>query len=96
MTDETNLPALALPPVLDLTAAAELKKGLLEALAQPEVSVDAAAVQRITTPCLQVLVAAVRDVRAQGGVIKILNVPDSMLEPINTLGLSALLGLTEV
>ena len=88
---------IMLPAVLDLTTAADLKKQLLGAMGQAKsFSVDAANVQRITTPCFQVLVAAQKDVRAGGGVMKILNVPDVFREPANTLGLCGLLGLTEV
>lgn len=89
--------ALALPAAMDLTTAAELKQMLLAAVdsAKPIV-VDAANVQRITTPCFQVLVAAARDMQKTGGSMKIVNVPDVFREPAQTLGLCEALGLTEV
>jgi anti-anti-sigma regulatory factor len=101
MVDEPNqvddAPMIALDAVMDLTTAADLKKKLLDAMGKGKtVTVDAANVQRITTPCLQVLVAAARDVRQDGGVIKFLNVPDVFQEPASILGLSGPLGLTEV
>lgn len=88
---------IALHPVMDLTTAAELKSALLSAIEKgAPIAVDAANVQRITTPCFQVLVAAAGDVQKAGGSMKFLNVPDVFREPAETLGLSGLLGLTEV
>jgi anti-anti-sigma regulatory factor len=52
--------SLVLAPVLDLTAAPALKHDLLEAFAGGDaVTIDAGQVQRIASPCLQLLVAAV-------------------------------------
>lgn len=48
---------ITLDPVLDLTGAASLKQTLLEA---GQARIDASAVQRVTTPCLQILLAAVK------------------------------------
>ena len=48
---------LVLAPCLDLTLAAALKADL-ELLPEPDRLVDAGQVSRITTPCLQVLLAA--------------------------------------
>lgn len=50
---------IVLPPVLDLTAAATLKQALLDALLAGDVVVHAQNVERIGTPALQLLVAAV-------------------------------------
>ena len=52
---------LVLAPVLDLIQADSLKAQLLEAFAQgAPVMLDAGAVQRVSSPCLQILVAASR------------------------------------
>ena len=59
MSDEVSEPAesFALPPVLDLKAAAPLKAALLERRGHP-LELDAADVQRLGGLCLQVLLAA--------------------------------------
>lgn len=49
---------LTLDPVLDLAAAPSLKQALLDAGSGARI--DAGAVGRITSPCLQLLVSAVR------------------------------------
>jgi anti-anti-sigma regulatory factor len=88
---------VVLPAVLDLTKAAELKKTFMEAKAvHGNLTVDAAAVQRITTPCFQIFAAAAKDLETQGGGMEFINVPDVFREPANMLGLGGLLGLTEV
>ena len=59
---------VVLGAVLDLTKAADLKQMLVAAMAaNPRLTVDAAAVQRITTPCFQILAAAAKDATAAGG-----------------------------
>lgn len=52
---------ITLAPVLDLPAAVDLKRELLEGFSASATPViDASQVQRITTPALEVLAAAVR------------------------------------
>lgn len=52
---------IKLVPVLDLTAAESLQQELLSAFAGGgAVTIDASQVQRVSSPCLQVLAAAVR------------------------------------
>ena len=52
---------IKLVPVLDLTAAEPLRRELLAAFAGgASVALDASQVQRVSSPCLQVLVAAAR------------------------------------
>lgn len=56
-----------LPATLDLTAAEALREQLLDACSRPgDVPVDAAAVDTITSPCIQVLLAASRSLTDQG------------------------------
>lgn len=59
---------LILPPISDLTYAAELKGHLQAAVAAGEgLEIDASEVQRISTPCVQVLVAGARAFAEAGG-----------------------------
>lgn len=96
-TDMPELPQrckVALPAVLDITAAAELKSVLLEALAGGGADVDARAVQRVTSPCLQVLVAAARDA-ASAERFRLHSVPEVLSEAIDRLALREVLGMEE-
>ena len=95
--DENGKQLLVMPAVLDLTTADTLKQSLLNALAcGPVVEIDAGAVQRITSPCLQVFAAAAKGLPEIGGTMRFTNVPDIFRETADTLGLSELLGLAEV
>ncbi len=59
---------IKLPAIADSTIGAELKKSLLETLETGAgVDVDASAVQRVTSPVLQILVAAMRSFQSAGG-----------------------------
>ena len=81
-------PTLVLAPVLDLTQADSLKAELLAAFAQgAPVALEAGAVQRVSSPCLQVLVAASR----RGAVLVNPSVP--LREVAAALDLSAELGI---
>ena len=61
MTNATGR-SLVLPAILDLNAAAQLKHDLLEARAAGEAtSIDASHVQRLSSLCLQLLLAAKTD-----------------------------------
>jgi chemotaxis protein CheX len=51
-------PSIALPPVLDQRVLEVLSPALERALAQGGVALDSSAVERVTTPGLQVLIAA--------------------------------------
>ncbi len=54
------MPTIALAPVLDLASASNLKQDLLEAFAGGDaVAIEAGEVQRVSSPCLQILAAAV-------------------------------------
>lgn len=87
---------VTLPAILDLTKAAALKDCVLSAMAEgTQVTIDAGALQRITTPCLQVFVAAARDLQNEGGALQIVNAPDALTHATEILGLSNVLGLAE-
>lgn len=83
-----------LPPVLDLPAAADLATRLAEALAVPGLLViDAANVQRFTTPCLQVLASAALPGETGERPVALRNVPDAVSEAVALLGLSTALAI---
>jgi anti-anti-sigma regulatory factor len=88
---------VALPPVLDIGATADLKRVLLEAAAAGGgVDVDASAVQRVTSPCLQILVAAAQDVAPEEGRrFRLHSVPQVLSEAIERLALAQALGMQE-
>lgn len=57
-TDSENEITLALKPVMDLTVAEDLRLSFLDCLASGKaINIMANDVERITTPCLQVLLA---------------------------------------
>ena len=99
--EDTTSPSLrtkvALPPSLDIAAAADLKRALLEALAaEGNIDVDASAVQRIATPCLQILAAAANSIEPQSDRrFRLYSVPDPLCEAIERLGLAPALGTEE-
>jgi anti-anti-sigma regulatory factor len=83
---------IALASVLDNGAAGELKRNLAEALdGDRTVEADAGEVRRVSTLCLQVLVAA-----AAGGRLRLSNVPAEMRDAASLLGLTPALGLGEI
>jgi anti-anti-sigma regulatory factor len=94
MSDDRQDGAFVLPAVLDLTAADALKKNLLGALAGGgAIIIDAAAVQRVTSPAFQIFAAAAK-MRPPGD-LRFVNIPNIFRETAVTLGLGGLLGLTE-
>jgi anti-anti-sigma regulatory factor len=50
--------SIHLPPLLDLAAAEPLRRALAAAIADGGIALDGAAVERVATPCLQILAAA--------------------------------------
>jgi anti-anti-sigma regulatory factor len=87
---------LALPAVADLVQAGPLKVQLEHYLAAGAgVRVDASAVQRISSPCLQVLVAGVTGFTKAGGPsLTISNPSAEFLETVTALGLTDALRLS--
>ena len=63
----------ALPPALDITQAHRLRDNILALLGQQSISLDASDVERMSTPCAQVLLAAGRSAAAGGVPYRILN-----------------------
>ncbi len=92
MTVETTITAdggaaYRLSPVLDLAAAEPLATVLRAMLPDGPIRVDGGAVERVTTPCLQVLAAAAATARARGIVFRLENASAAMVDAIEDLGL---------
>jgi chemotaxis protein CheX len=88
---------VTLPAVADLTEAGPLKQRLEQALATGTgLTVDASAVQRISSPCLQVLVAGVTAfAKAGGAALTIMNPSEAFRETVLVLGLMNALELSK-
>lgn len=93
MTDAMGK-SLVLPPILDLNAAPQLKQDLLEARAAGEaISVDASNVQRMSSLCLQLLLAAKDDPACQAP-MSIVSCSDAFKEMAAGLGLTHALAIS--
>ena len=78
---------LPLPPTLSGTAPGELQTALLALRGQP-VEIDASAVVRPSTLGLQVLMSAAASWRADGIAFSLSDVPEPLVQAMETLGLS--------
>lgn len=77
---------------LDLVAAAALKERLLEAVdGDAAVVIDASSVERLTTPCAQVLVAAVHALAGQDKSLILKTPSEAFVSAFADLGLEAVL-----
>jgi anti-anti-sigma regulatory factor len=77
----------ALPEMLDLAQAESLHNSMLNLSQQRDVLLDASAVERMSTPCLQILLAAGRSAQAVQKSFKIINASDVFRAAIADLGL---------
>lgn len=75
----------ALPPKLDLPAAAPLAQELLSRL-DDDLTLDAAQVNLVGALCTQVIVSAGISLRAAGHHMKVINMTDKALEQLSHLG----------
>ncbi|MFZ1992045.1 MAG: STAS domain-containing protein [Alphaproteobacteria bacterium] len=94
----TERPLVTLPPIANLTAAADLKQSLVDALDSGKgVEIDASAVQNITSPCWQVLVAAAKSFgeAATATPFNVTKASPAFIEAAGTLGIAQVLGLKE-
>lgn len=83
----------ALPSVVDLAAAEQLHHSLQESCAHDiALVINGAAVQRVSTACVQVLVAAARASRARNVGFSLDLPSPSLLTAISDLGLASYLG----
>jgi len=97
MSSETTNNSFTLPMVADLTFAPILKQRSEQALAAGTgLVLDCSQMQRIGTPCLQILIGAVDAfTRAGGPALVISNPSEVFLEAVSTLGLNGALGLAK-
>lgn len=88
VTNDGKGTTVLLGAVLDIRSAAPLRDGLLDAvrLGKP-VLVDAGQVERMSTPCVQVLLAAGRSAEAGNGRIALAQASDSFVAAFSDLGL---------
>jgi anti-anti-sigma regulatory factor len=83
---------LRLPPVLDSGGAEGLRRGLQESLARSGgVAVQGGDVERVSTACLQVLVAAARTARSRGQTFRLEAASSCLHTALEELGLSAVI-----
>lgn len=85
-----NHEAIPLPPVLDLLVAPQLK-ALLEALVAGvgDVRLDGAAVEAVSTSCVQVLLAASQSLRVHGRELALAEPSPQLRSAFDDLGLAA-------
>lgn len=76
-----------LPASLDLTQAPVIREQLVSLLHGGDVALDASAVERMSTPCLQVLLAAGRAAEAAHCTFQIVNASSCFREAVADLGL---------
>jgi anti-anti-sigma regulatory factor len=89
MTETAEDRIVALPPVVDLDALDMVRDGLIEALEQGAVTVDASRVERLATNALLMLVSAAETARRTGLGFAIAAVSAPMQAAIDRLGLRA-------
>lgn len=81
---------VTLGPVLDIRAAAALREGLQKAVKRGKpVIVDAAQVDRLSTPCIQVLLAAGKGAEGNACRIVLAQASDAFVAAFSDLGLFA-------
>ena len=95
MTPDVALPLITLPPVLDLGAAEELRRTLGAGLTEGGVRLDGADVERVATPCLQVLAAAAATARTQQQQFRLCRPSQALQAAITDLGLDAAIPFEE-
>ena len=80
---------VTLPAVADLTYAGPLKEQLMQSFtAGTSVTIDASSVQRLSSPCLQVLVAGKQSFAKAGGASLVISKPSvAFRETVSVLGL---------
>lgn len=91
-TGQDDAGGLALAPVLDMRQAALLREALLAALAEgTPICLDGGAVERLTTPCAQVLLAAAADAARRHIPFRFNNVSPTLGAGFTALGLASTL-----
>lgn len=89
-SEEDGQIRVGLPNDLDLSMAQPLLDSLRAAAKSAfPVIVQAGAVERVSTACVQVLIAAGRDTTEHGGIFAILNPSEALTEACEDLGLAS-------
>ena len=83
-----------LPPLLDLTRADALHGELQTLVAhEADVTIDGSHVERVSTACVQLLVAARMMARAHGGTLALLTPSPVLSQAVHDLGLATAMGM---
>ncbi|CCD85464.1 conserved protein of unknown function, putative anti-sigma factor antagonist [Bradyrhizobium sp. ORS 285] len=77
----------ALPQMLDLTQAAQLREEMIRIAADSSIVLDASGVGRMSTPCAQILLAAARSAQAANKPFRITQASELFRAAIIDLGL---------
>ncbi len=86
---ENDSAILKLLPILDMAAADEFLESLKSCISQNKnLTLDSSNVERVSTPCIQVLLAAAFKVEKAGGQFSILNVTPVFERGMKELGVS--------
>ncbi len=85
--DGQQATAHALPQMLDLTQAVQLRDEMIRLVNAGDVALDASGVERMSTPCVQILLAAGRGARAANRSFKITQASELFKTAIADLGL---------
>lgn len=81
---------VTLPAVIDLTYARPLHQQMLETIAESAaVVIDGAAVERASTPCIQVMVAAARRAEKDDVEYRVQQASENLIAAFDALGLRA-------
>jgi anti-anti-sigma regulatory factor len=86
---DSGAPLNRLPQVLDLTRAQDLRETMAARLGGGPLVLDASAVERMSTPCAQVLLAAGRAADLVGSPFQIIDASDEFRAALTDLGLQA-------
>jgi chemotaxis protein CheX len=89
ITASTEGETLALAASMDLTEAEGLYQALRQGLQHGGIVLDGSAVERVSTPCLQLLAAAAASAAANGVVFRLHGPSTVLLTAISQLGLGA-------
>ncbi len=86
---DDNASAFVLPGVLDIGAASSLKEGLIEVgSASDRFTVDGSTVERVSTPVVQIFLAAARDFTAEGRSFHLRDASQVLVSAFEDLGLA--------
>ncbi|MGY3454456.1 STAS domain-containing protein [Bradyrhizobium sp. USDA 4353] len=86
-TDAAASVAYALPQMLDLTQAVPLRDEMVRLAAAGSIALDASGVERMSTPCVQILLAAARGAKAANKPFKITQASELFRTAVAELGL---------